>query len=253
MSEPTHIDAKTARYIKFGAGGVWEALCLKEGTLRLGFYEVSHEAGLSGDKEAIKQAFASITKEGSGSAANYARQVLEFYDTSPDILWFTFADGYSWWCQASPDVEYLGRDPAMYPHGSRLRRTVNGWSNRSIKGIGERRKVHQHILVDGHFTLLNSLEEITILDENVFQYITPDLLIVLHDSPEKIRQRLEARDGKSPATVEKINHHQKLEIEHARKIAAALKKKLVELKPDAKSLEEISKYLEEPKFTAANS
>ena len=136
MSEPTHvnINAKTARYIKFGAGGVWEAICLKEGTLRLGFYEVSHEAGLSGDKEAIKKAFTSITKEGSGSAANYARQVMAFYDLSPEVLWFTFADGYLWWCQASPEVEYLGSSPVIYPHGSRLRRTVNGWSNRSIKG-----------------------------------------------------------------------------------------------------------------------
>ena len=47
MTQDSRVTAKTARYIKLGGGGGWEAQCLKEGTLRLGYYEVPHELGLA--------------------------------------------------------------------------------------------------------------------------------------------------------------------------------------------------------------
>jgi hypothetical protein len=131
MQAADRITATTGRYIKLGTKGCWEPLCLKEGTMRLGFYKVPHELGLAGDKDGIKQVYADM---GAGVASDQARQVLQFYDTSDAIIWITFADGFLWWCKAAQDVEYFGDDRDRYPEGSRLRRTIDGWSNRSIGG-----------------------------------------------------------------------------------------------------------------------
>jgi hypothetical protein len=131
MGALRRITATAGRYIKLGTKGGWEPLCLKDGTLRLGFYKVPHELGLAGDKEAIKQIYADMD---AGAASDQARQVLQFYDPSNTIIWITFADGFLWWCKAAPQVEYFGDNRDRYPEGSRLRRTIGGWSNHSIQG-----------------------------------------------------------------------------------------------------------------------
>ena len=43
------ITAERAKYIKLGTKGCWEALCLEDGTLRLGYDSVHHDLALSGD------------------------------------------------------------------------------------------------------------------------------------------------------------------------------------------------------------
>ena len=37
------IDASNALYIKLGESGIWEADCIRDGTLRLGYRELPHE------------------------------------------------------------------------------------------------------------------------------------------------------------------------------------------------------------------
>jgi hypothetical protein len=44
MPQESRVTAKTARYIKLGGGGGWEALCLKEGTMRL-YYQHEKATG----------------------------------------------------------------------------------------------------------------------------------------------------------------------------------------------------------------
>jgi hypothetical protein len=58
--------------------------------------------------------------------------VSDFYQADANTLWITFSKGDLWWCQASGPVEFLGNDKAKNPDGSRIRRTVAGWSNRSL-------------------------------------------------------------------------------------------------------------------------
>jgi hypothetical protein len=122
-----------ARFIKLGEKGEWERLCLEDGTLRLGYYEVPHDAALASDREAIKKTYKNqgVT---TGAASNHARQVLDFYDHDPELIWITFSSGYLWWYQAKAGVEFLGQDRAKFPQGSRLRHTVSGWSNTSLTG-----------------------------------------------------------------------------------------------------------------------
>lgn len=122
-----------ARYIKLGAAGCWERLCIEEGTLRLGYYEVPHESGQSGDVDAIRKIYLNCGIN-TRVATGYTNQICDFYQASSDILWVTFADGFLWWCFADPEVIYLGSDVSTFPDGSRFRRATIGWSNKDIKG-----------------------------------------------------------------------------------------------------------------------
>lgn len=126
-----YITAQVGRYIKLGSSGKWEHLCLQDATLRLGYYEAPHAPALAGDKEAIKAAYSYLD---GGVASDNARQVLQFYDPSDAVIWITFADGFLWWCKAAPEVEYFGKDRNLYTEGSRLRRAIGGWSNRTLQG-----------------------------------------------------------------------------------------------------------------------
>src|SRR6187200_1599994 len=66
------VRAIAARYIKLGEAGEWAERCIAEGTLRLGYYEAPHEAGLRGDGGKIRQAYADRHKT---TASRYAGEV----------------------------------------------------------------------------------------------------------------------------------------------------------------------------------
>ncbi|MCB1783734.1 MAG: restriction endonuclease [Alphaproteobacteria bacterium] len=136
MNTKSPITVSGARYIKLGEKGKWEDLCFEEGTLRLGFDEAPHDAALQGDKKSIADVF---YKAGyiQKTASNFARQVLDFYDPDPDLLWVTFSKGCLWWCKAKPEVEYFGSEEEG-PLGSRLRKTQEGWRNTDINGCALR-------------------------------------------------------------------------------------------------------------------
>lgn len=126
-----NITAKSARYIKLGEGGKWDDQCFRDGTIRLAFYEASHEDALSGNMAGLLAAFADRPPQ---VRSNFARQVLAFYREPEDTIWITFSGGYLHWCQAQEGVEFLGQDKVRYPDGSRLRRTRNGWHKADING-----------------------------------------------------------------------------------------------------------------------
>lgn len=126
------ITATRAKYIKLGIGGCWENLCLSDGTLRLGYNEVPHELGLS-DQAGLRMHY--IQRGVAANAAtSHARQILDFYQAEVDTLWISFSRGFLWWCRTDSPVEFLGHNEVEYPDGSRLRRTVEGWKNRSVAG-----------------------------------------------------------------------------------------------------------------------
>ena len=132
-SLPGRVETDTAKFIKLGEGGQWEALCIEDGTLRLAYYEVPHDLALRGDKEGIRDIYLELDFS-PRTASDYARQVLAFYQESPETIWITFHNGSLWWCHAKSGVEFLGQDKDVHPDGSRLRRTVAGWHNTSIGG-----------------------------------------------------------------------------------------------------------------------
>jgi hypothetical protein len=122
---------KKAKFIKLGEHGKWEDICLKDGTLRLGYYEVPHDLALSGNETNIRNIY---LKKNHATATKHARQVLDFYQADSDVMWITFSKGFLWWCRAHNQVEFIGQDKDVHTEGSRLRRTINGWSNCSLKG-----------------------------------------------------------------------------------------------------------------------
>jgi hypothetical protein len=127
------VHAAAARFIKLGEGGEWERLCLEDGTLRLAYYGVPHDAAEASDVAALRAPFLARGDD-ARTASSHARQILDFYHAPPDTLWITFANGFLWWCFAESGVTYLGASRDEAAHGSRLRRTRGGWSNRSRAG-----------------------------------------------------------------------------------------------------------------------
>lgn len=128
------IEAKQAKYIKLGGGGAWAPLCLSDGTLRLGYDYVPHETALKEDRDALRQVFLD-RGDAPRTASSHAVQVFDFYHADPETIWITLADGFLWWCKAAPGVEYLdAEDHDGERFGSRIRRSVDGWQNRSVGG-----------------------------------------------------------------------------------------------------------------------
>jgi hypothetical protein len=125
------VRATEARYIKLGEAGEWAAKSIRDGTIALGYYEAPHNAGLRRDKEAISRAFPDRDRR---TASRFANEVIQFYTEPVETLWITYSDDHLYWCNARPEVEYIGSDKIKHPHGSRLRRTVNGWRNTDIRG-----------------------------------------------------------------------------------------------------------------------
>lgn len=77
------------------------------------------------------------------------------------------------------------------------------------------------ILLDGHFCLLKSSENIEKIDIAVFEKLNMKKIFVLKDKPELIRKRLLTRD-ENEYSVEFLDDFQRKEIEHARNIANKL-------------------------------
>jgi len=124
---------KQAKYIKLGAGGVWDNICFQEGTLRLGYYKVPEDYDASMGKEPLYNLYAK--KDGKdSSASNHARQIYDFYTSGPETIWITFSGGRMWWCQSNEEVEFISNNELSSPSGSRLKRTVSGWHDCSING-----------------------------------------------------------------------------------------------------------------------
>jgi len=124
------INASRALFIKLGEAGRWEAECLRNGTLKFGYQEVSHaaceQARLTGDWVKV-DAFARSFSKNKGSATRHVNQIKEFYCAGEEVLWITFHSDRLWWCFSKPEVKGLSE-------GEKLR-TVNGaWSDEDING-----------------------------------------------------------------------------------------------------------------------
>lgn len=94
-----------------------------------------------------------------------------------------------------------------------------------IEQLTLEKKKHCRLLLDGHFTLINSQRHIEPVDCSVFERVNPTQLILIKGDPKETARRLAKRDEKdwNPAFVEEF---QKKEEKHAKLIAKELKKDL---------------------------
>ncbi len=95
---------------------------------------------------------------------------------------------------------------------------------------------NKEIILDGHFVLIQK-DEIKRLPFSTFKSLNISKVILLHDQPEKILQRMNSRDNTSKFTVELIDEMQKLEIEYAEEVSKLLnirleKTKIIEFPSD---------------------
>jgi hypothetical protein len=133
ISRPTRITANDVRYIRLGTkGGAWEQLSLDRGELHFGYGGISHEMALEGDIDMIARQSMARGRDPK-TAAQDARQVLDFYQLGADCLWVTFARDHLWWAFAEPKVTWLGSDGQN--HGERVRKTIGGWRNTDTRGV----------------------------------------------------------------------------------------------------------------------
>lgn len=90
-----------------------------------------------------------------------------------------------------------------------------------LKQLAIERQKHDQLLLDGHFCLINSRDQIEPIAVDVFNAINPDLLILLKGDPEVIAERLTRRDGK-PWSLTFIQQFQEAEERHAQLISRKL-------------------------------
>lgn len=90
-----------------------------------------------------------------------------------------------------------------------------------IEQLALEKKKHCRLLLDGHFTLVNSIGQIEPIDSNVFKRINPSQLILLKGDPKEISVYLSNRDGKM-WTPKFLKILQKAEEMNARKVANEL-------------------------------
>lgn len=67
------------------------------------------------------------TSPNKGAATRHLDQIRRFYEAPKNALWFTFSASRLHWCFADTRIELL-------KDGSKTRKTINGWSDKSLKG-----------------------------------------------------------------------------------------------------------------------
>lgn len=125
---------KTAKFIKLGRKGAWEDMCITDGTIRLGYPEISHDIASSLDSNLIADEY---TKAGKSkiAATTYANQIMSYYKADKNTIWITFTGGFLYWCRADGPIEWLGGSAEdIDRRGARKISTLDGWHNKSLGG-----------------------------------------------------------------------------------------------------------------------
>jgi len=90
-----------------------------------------------------------------------------------------------------------------------------------VEQLALEKKKHCRLLLDGHFTLINSQEQIEPIDHSVFQKMGPNRLILVKGDPAEIARRLAFRD-KRKWNPEFISTFQDAEERHAKYVSDSI-------------------------------
>ena len=116
------------RFIKLGETGKWEASCLEEGTIRLGYGSPHHGDSLAGRWDVVRDFWLDRRDGDSGAATRDVNQIRDFYELGEGDLWITFHKRKLYWCHASALVQELA-------DGSRVRKALGtGWTSADPNG-----------------------------------------------------------------------------------------------------------------------
>jgi len=120
------ITCNSAYFIKLGRGGEWERDCLDRRVLRFGYSETPANFCNERNWPAV-QRFWHEKRGDAGVATRDVNQIRTFYESTSDDIFITFHGGALYWCQPDDSIEVLS-------DGTRQRKTLSGWSNKSING-----------------------------------------------------------------------------------------------------------------------
>lgn len=120
------IGATQILYIKLGVSGEWEAECIRQGTLRLGYHELPHQLCQAGDWAAVERKALTFSKD-KGAATRHINQVRHFYEAPESTLWVTFHAARLWWCFADKQIRLL-------TDLTKTRECVEAWNDCDING-----------------------------------------------------------------------------------------------------------------------
>lgn len=119
------IKPKEVLYIKLGIGSEWNRECIKKGIAKIGFNEIDIRDIKNRNWNKIHDLY---SKKYSNLAASlYANQIKKFFLANTETIWITFDAQNLWWCQLKGEL-HENADKTKY------RKTINGWSSKSIKG-----------------------------------------------------------------------------------------------------------------------
>ena len=76
-------------------------------------------------------------------------------------------------------------------------KNISGNQDILIHAINEHLNDDETYLIDGHYCLINDAGEISKVPEQTYRRMSPVALIVLHDEPHNIHERLNNRDNKN--------------------------------------------------------
>lgn len=128
---PETFEPTAVRYIKLGSGGAWAKAAIRDGVIPFGFPEAGHEACARGDWDAVARQLAEAGRPPQAIAEDL-RELRTFYETHPDTLWVTFAEGHLWWAFADGPVRPA--DDLSPGAPTRYRTTRGGWRRDSLTG-----------------------------------------------------------------------------------------------------------------------
>lgn len=123
------VTARRVRYIKLGRGGRWEAECLREGIVRLGYQTQLHFDLCSAARWDDVTTRYEAAGQNRGVATGTANQIRSFFEDDGETLWVTFHGRLMWWTFIDPDM------PArIHTDGDgTFRTTQRGWRCRDAK------------------------------------------------------------------------------------------------------------------------
>lgn len=98
---------------------------------------------------------------------------------------------------------------------------INNNQEYLIRAINRIRSKKDIFVLDGHFCLLNSESQVTRIPEDTFLKISPNAILVLHDTVNNIIKRLQNRDHVT-YDVDLIDTFQKEELKYSLEIAEIL-------------------------------
>lgn len=130
-TQVTPITAPRVRYLKLGEGGEWAQQCLREDTLRIGFYTDRYfELCLQADWHTYGQALLKGEGKTTSTVTRFVGEVRAVYEDQGEILWITFENQRLYWTRIDPSVTpWLPGDEG----GGSLRKVV-GWRSQDTNG-----------------------------------------------------------------------------------------------------------------------